>query len=131
MIHRHHIMRFAQLGKIMDPNALRDQLTKLHEELRLVSSVDSRSSQLLSEIMEDIKRLMPQLPAASSSAASSSAASFSPAMPTAGAPFASVPVSDSSLSDRLEKIAVQFEVDHPTLAASSRRLVDLLGKVGL
>jgi hypothetical protein len=31
----------------------------------------------------------------------------------------------------LEKIAVQFEADHPTLAASSRRLVDLLGKVGL
>jgi hypothetical protein len=26
---------------------------------------------------------------------------------------------------------VQFEADHPTLAASSRRLVDLLGKVGL
>jgi Domain of unknown function (DUF4404) len=126
MTRRHHIMRFAQLGKIMDPNALRDQLTKLHEELRLVSSVDSHSSELLSEIMEDIKRLMPQLPAASSSAAS-----FSPAMPTAGAPFASVPASDSSLSDRLEKIAVQFEVDHPTLAASSRRLVDLLGKVGL
>jgi hypothetical protein len=36
-----------------------------------------------------------------------------------------------SLPDRLEKIAVQFEADHPTLAASSRRLVDLLGKVGL
>jgi hypothetical protein len=31
----------------------------------------------------------------------------------------------------LERIAVLFEVDHPTLAASSRRLVDLLGKIGL
>jgi hypothetical protein len=108
----------------MDPNVLRDQLTKLHEELKRVSSVDSRSSQLLSEIMEDIKRLLPQFPAASSSTAS-----LSPAMPTAAA--VSIPASDSSLSDRLEKIAVQFEVDHPTLAASSRRLVDLLGKVGL
>jgi hypothetical protein len=31
----------------------------------------------------------------------------------------------------LERIAVQFEVDHPTLAASARRLVDLLGEVGI
>jgi hypothetical protein len=36
-----------------------------------------------------------------------------------------------SLPDRLERIAVQFEVDHPTLAASARRLVDLLGEVGI
>jgi hypothetical protein len=84
----------------MDPNVLREQLTKLHDELRHVSSVDPRSNQLLKEIMEDIKRLV-------------------------AAP------DETSLPDRLEKIAVQFEVDHPTLAASSRRLVDLLGKAGL
>jgi hypothetical protein len=38
---------------------------------------------------------------------------------------------DESLPDRLERIAVQFEADHPTLAASARRLVDLLGEVGI
>jgi hypothetical protein len=91
----------------MDPNVLRDQLMKLHEELGNVRQVDPGSNQLLAEIMEDIKRLMAQSPSA--------------------APAAEHP----SLPDRLEKIAVQFEVDHPTLAASSRRLVDLLGKVGL
>ncbi len=91
----------------MDPNLLRYQLTKLHEELGNVRQLDPRSNQLLGEIMEDIKRLMAQSPSA--------------------APVAEHP----SLPDRLEKIAVQFEVDHPTLAASSRRLVDLLGKVGL
>jgi hypothetical protein len=102
----------------MDPNVLRDQLMKLHEELGNVRHVDPRSSQLLGEIMEDIKRLMaagpqtPAVPGASSQA-------IAPTMPPA------------SLPDRLEKIAVQFEVDHPTLAASSRRLVDLLGKAGL
>jgi hypothetical protein len=26
---------------------------------------------------------------------------------------------------------VQFEADHPTLAASARRLIDLLGEVGI
>jgi hypothetical protein len=94
----------------MDPNVLRDQLMKLHEELGMAKRVDPRSNQLLAEIMEDIKRLMEQ---------------------SADAPAASVPAAPPSLPDRLEKIAVQFEADHPTLAASSRRLVDLLGKVGL
>ncbi len=70
---------------------------------------------MLGEIMNDIKRLM-HTPAP----AGSSASDIGP-----------LPDGDSSLPDRLEQIAVQFEVDHPTLAASSRRLVDLLGKVGL
>jgi hypothetical protein len=91
----------------MDTDALREQLMKLHEELGVARRIDPRSHQLLGEIMEDIKRLMDQDLSASESAAA------------------------PSLPDRLEKIAVQFEVDHPTLAASSRRLVDLLGKVGL
>ncbi|MDP8986601.1 MAG: DUF4404 family protein [Pseudomonadota bacterium] len=93
----------------MDPNVLRDQLVKLHEELMLVEHIDPRSKQLLGELMEDIKRLMEP-------------AGTAAALPTGAPP---------SLADRLEKIAVQFEVDHPTLASSSRRLVDLLAKVGL
>jgi len=90
----------------MDPNALREHLTRLHEELVQVRQVDPGSNKLLAELMEDIKRLTTQAPAAD-------------------------PAPQSTLPDRLEKIAVQFEVDHPTLAASSRRLVDLLGKAGL
>jgi hypothetical protein len=43
----------------------------------------------------------------------------------------STPAADKSLSDRLERMAVQFEAEHPTLAASARRLVDLLGEVGI
>ncbi len=88
----------------MDPNALREQLSKLHEELGAAQRVDPQSNQLLGEIMQDIKRLLQQ-------------------PGDAAAP--------QSLPDRLETIAVQFEADHPTLAASSRRLVDLLGKAGL
>jgi hypothetical protein len=93
----------------MDPEALNEQIRKLHEELANVRRLEPRSSQLLGEIMTDIKRLTDTSPAAPSPAA-------------AGA---------VSLPDRLEEIAVQFEADHPTLAASSRRLVDLLGKAGL
>jgi Domain of unknown function (DUF4404) len=110
----------------MDPHVLRDHLTKLHEELGSARSVDPQTNRLLGEIMDDIKRLM----AASSSAAPGSAASGAAAAGVASnAP--SVAAEDLSLPDRLERIAVQFEVDHPTLAASSRRLVDLLGKAGL
>jgi hypothetical protein len=100
----------------MDTDALREQLMKLHEELGAARRIDPRSQQLLGEIMEDIKRLMDQ------DLTESEAASAHSRGQSAVAP---------SLPGRLEKIAVQFEADHPTLAASSRRLVDLLGKVGL
>ena len=93
----------------MDPEMLREQLTKLHEELGTAQRVDPQSGRLLGEIMEDIKRLLHQTPDADTAA----------------------PATQATLPDRLERIAVQFEAEHPTLAASSRRLVDLLSKAGV
>jgi hypothetical protein len=90
----------------MDPDTLRGHLTTLHEELRGTRQIDPRSSALLTEVLKDIQRI---LDAEGQDAR------------TGGVP----------LADRLEKVAVQFEADHPGLAASSRRLIDLLGKVGL
>jgi phytoene/squalene synthetase len=90
----------------MDPETLRGHLSTLHEELRDAREIDPRSSALLAEVLKDIQRI---LDADSLEARSG------------GAP----------LTDRLEEAAVQFEADHPALAASSRRLIDLLGKVGL
>ena len=98
----------------MNPDLLRDQLTQLHAELGQMKQVDARSNQLLIEVQKDIQRLL-ELEHAAASAAGR------PPPATAA----------RSLSDRLEKVAVQFEADHPTLAASSRRLIDLLGKAGL
>ncbi len=91
----------------MDPDILRDQLTKLHEELTNVRHGDPRSSQLMVEVLQDIQRLLEQQR------------------------MTETPPANASLPERLEKVAVQFEADHPTLAASSRRLIDLLGKAGL
>ena len=107
----------------MDPNALREHLETLHGELGDASELDPESKRLLAGIMHDIRRLV-------------DGASADPASPGAATPegrsFTDPSLTrDDSLPDRLERIAVQFEVDHPTLAASSRRLVDLLGKVGL
>jgi hypothetical protein len=93
----------------MDPNLLRDQLAKLHEELGHLSQVDPRSNKLMVEVLKDIQRLLEQQRAVD----------------------ASTGLSAPSLPQRLEQIAVQFEADHPMLAASSRRLIDLLGKAGL
>ncbi|MGO9425945.1 MAG: DUF4404 family protein [Steroidobacteraceae bacterium] len=97
----------------MDPDILRDQLTKLHEELANVRHVDPRSNQLMVEVLQDIQRLLEQQHA------------------TEAPPTEPSPPANASLPERLEKVAVQFEADHPTLAASSRRLIDLLGKAGL
>ena len=88
----------------MDIHVLRAQLTKLHQELELARRVDPRSAQLLEEIEAEIKRLLAH---------------------------EELPATPPTLPDRLERIAVDFEVQHPTLAASSRRLVDILGKIGV
>jgi hypothetical protein len=95
----------------MDPNVLREHLTQLHEELKSAPQVDAASAPLLGELMQDLQRLLANAPA---NAAVAEGAQTAPSLP-----------------DRLEKVAVLFEVDHPTLASSSRRLVDLLGKAGL
>jgi hypothetical protein len=90
----------------MDKNSLREHLAKLHAELADAHQTDPKYRESLTEMMQDIDRLIDK----------------------AGDP---TPSSDRSLPDRLERIAVQFEADHPTLAASARRLVDLLGEVGI
>jgi len=90
----------------MDKNSLRELLAKLHGELSEALREDPKSRESLSDMMRDINRLIDK-PAESSAAA------------------------QGSIPDRLERFAVQFEADHPTLAASARRLVDLLGEVGI
>jgi predicted house-cleaning noncanonical NTP pyrophosphatase (MazG superfamily) len=90
----------------MDQNSLRELAAKLHEQLSEALRADPKSRERLSDMMRDINRLIDA---------------------PAGAPSAA----QHSLPDRLERIAVQFDADHPPLAASARRLIDLLGEVGI
>jgi hypothetical protein len=90
----------------MDKNSLHDLAAKLHAELTTALQADPKSRESLSEMMSDINRLIDKGTDARASA-------------------------QGSLPARLERIAVQFEAAHPTLAASARRLVDLLGEVGI
>jgi len=90
----------------MDKNSLRDLVAKLHGELTEALREDPKSSDSLRDMMKDINRLIEK-------------------------PAELPPSARGSLPDRLERVAVQFEANHPTLAASARRLVDLLGEVGI
>jgi len=90
----------------MDKDSLHDLAAKLHSELSDALRADPKSRETLREVMQDINRLI-----------------------DARADEAAAP--HGSLPGKLERIAVQFEADHPTLAASARRLVDLLGEVGI
>jgi Domain of unknown function (DUF4404) len=91
----------------MDQNSLRERLAKLHAELADLHQQNPGTRQSLGEILPDVKRIVDQ---------------------PAGAATPSV---DKTLPERLERVAVQFEAEHPTLAASARRLIDLLNEVGI
>jgi Domain of unknown function (DUF4404) len=91
----------------MDQKTLRERLAKLYAELASMHRDNPAARQSLGEILPDVKRMVDQ--------------------PTGAAD----PAGDKTLPDRLERIAVQFEAVHPTLAASARRLVDLLSEVGI
>lgn len=95
----------------MDKNSLHDLAAKLHAELTDALRADPASREKLSDMMRDINRLIDNR------------------LTDKGADTPAP--SQGSLPDRLEGIAVQFEAAHPTLAASARRLVDLLGEVGI
>ena len=85
----------------MADEKLRAQLAQLHAELSEAHSQDPATHQSLGQVLPDVRAA---------------------ADGTAG---------DTGLPERLERIAVQFEADHPTVARSLRRLVDLLGEVGI
>lgn len=91
----------------MDQPTLRERLAKLHAELADAHQQSPGTRQSLGEILPDLKRVVDQ-PAGASAA---------PA--------------DKSLPGRLESVAVQFEAEHPTLAASARSLIELLNEAGI
>jgi hypothetical protein len=90
----------------MDKNSLHDLVAQLHAEMSEALRADPKSRESLSDMMQDINRLIDKPAQLKSSI-------------------------QASLPDRLERVAVQFEANHPTLAASARRLVDLLSEVGI
>jgi hypothetical protein len=98
-----------------DRESLQVLLARIHERLNEAGSVDAGSRELLTQVMRDIERAL------------AAQGAPTPGAPTQGTP---VPATEANTS-RLEALAVRFEADHPALAATLRRLVDLLSEVGI
>lgn len=86
----------------MDQKTLRERLARLHAELADAHRQSPATRQPLGEVLPDLKRVVDGGGAA-----------------------------DKSLPDRLERVAVHFEAQHPGLAATTRQLIDLLSEVGI
>jgi hypothetical protein len=94
----------------MEPVNLRETLARLHEQIGSAPRVDAETRRMLGEAMADIERVLHASPSGSSHAPAPEDADHAP---------------------RLERLAVHFEADHPSLAAGIRQLADLLGKAGV
>lgn len=87
--------------------------------------MDDASRQLLREVLGDIERLLHAGGGISETSGTRAADGMRAAVPAG-------PVRASAASQsRLEALAVEFEADHPSLAANLRQFVDLLGRAGL
>ena len=85
----------------MERETVRARLAQIHDELSKAHAAAPETREQLDSVLPDVKRL------------------------TEGGS------QDESLKERLERVAVRFEANHPTVAGSVRRLVDLLGEVGI
>jgi hypothetical protein len=90
-------------------HSLKHSLSQLQAELARAPRLDDNTRQRLRAALADIERRLHV----------ADAAPVASAEPTDTAPHP------------LETLAVGFEADHPTLAASVRRFIDLLGQAGL
>jgi Domain of unknown function (DUF4404) len=84
------------------PDQLQRSLAQLHDVLVGTPRVDAASKQLLREVLDDIERLL-----------------------------GSGAVEAAQSQSRLEALAVEFEAEHPSLSASLREFIDLLGRAGM
>jgi len=113
----------------VDRESLQVLLARIHERLNEAGSVDAGSREMLGQVMGDIERALAEgTPPGAGIAGSSVAAT--PAGGSATADTSATGATEANTS-RLEALAVRFEADHPSLAATLRRLVDLLSEVGI
>lgn len=86
----------------MKSEDLHRTLERLRDELQRTPSLDEDSRKLLHDLARDAERL----------------------------PKSSAPATHT-WGERIEELAVRFEADHPTIGASLRELIEILGKAGI
>lgn len=87
----------------MDQNRLRKLLVELDHELKSTGSLDAQSRDLLEQVLADVRRLDSPVDADQ----------------------------HRSAEDRLRKLVLQFETDHPRLSGAVGQVADALGKLGI
>ena len=87
----------------MNQNRLRTLLVELDRELKSTGSLDDRSRDLLEQVLDDVRKL--------------------DAAGEAG--------QHQSAEDRLRKLVLQFETEHPRLSGAVAQVADALGKLGI
>ncbi|WP_442483759.1 DUF4404 family protein [Aeoliella sp. SH292] len=88
----------------MDADKLRGELTKLHQELSTVETVDAPTKEMLVTVMQDIAHLL-----------------------TGDKPTGE----NAPSSDSLREMMTDFEAEHPQLAQALGRLADGLANLGI
>lgn len=89
------------------PDHLQQSLSQLHAVLVRTPRVDASSKQLLRDVLGDIERLL------------------------GNGAVTAAPAQAAQSQSRLEALAVEFEAEHPSLSASLREFIDLLGRAGM
>ncbi|MCO6044978.1 DUF4404 family protein [Aeoliella sp. ICT_H6.2] len=90
----------------MDSEQLRNELTKLHQELSTVDSVDDSTKQMLTTVMQDIVKVL------------------------SGEHTGEGDTPQAS-SEHLRSMMSEFEAEHPKLAQTLGQLADGLANLGI
>lgn len=86
----------------MPQNTLKQQLNRLHEELRAGDSLDPETRELLARVSRDIERVLHE-----------------------------DDVDNASIVARVESAALDFEASHPRLSQFLSEITDTLAKIGV
>jgi hypothetical protein len=87
----------------MDQNRLRTLLAELDRELKSAGALDNQSRDLLEQVLADVRKLESPVDAGQ----------------------------HQSTEDRLRKLVLQFEAEHPRLSGAVGQVADALGKLGI
>lgn len=88
----------------MTQKTLKEQLSRLHEELASGESLDPETRELLARVSRDIERVLDEN---------------------------DVDVDQASVIERIEAAAVDFEASHPRLSSFLSEITDTLAKLGV
>jgi seryl-tRNA synthetase len=97
---------FNDKVKAMADKDLKDLLSSLHTQLSGADQVDEQTKGLMKTVISDIENLI------------------DPAVETGDEHH-------STVMESLEKQALSFETDHPSLMASIREVIDALSRMGI